>query len=534
VLKVSVLILLLVVTWVVNVFHIGTAPPPLVTAAQEAAGSGRFIDKKQHGVHQLIVSGDDFARGHWAGKLTKDLLLEQETTLDHFFVGFFRNPLSRFFLQIFLIRWFWGEDQYIPEWAVREMYGVSLSSPRGFEKYGSGLTRQVIYHGLHDAGQMMVDNAESAWGCTVFGIPYEKKWIIGRNFDFEGGEVFDREKILKWVFPTDGQPYVSVIWAGMVGAVTGVNQSGVYVSINAAGSADFHRLGTPTSLVVTEALQHARSAREAVEIIRAAQVFITDIFVVADREGAFFRVEKSPGRTGVQSLTSATVITNHLEDPIFAADVVNKARREQLTSVAREERGTEILSRRPDFQSSAQTSLFVLSALRDKKAVGNEVLTLGNRKAIDALIATHSAIYDSHDFRLFVSEGPNVSGAFMGVDLQKSFASREPVFVDSLPRDPQLSDDDVLRVRELRARLAQARNFLAAGNCAAAEGSLYLARGVGFENYSLLAAEGDQEKCAGHYVEAVKKWTRALELKPAYLAEVTELKRKIQAGTRTP
>ena len=64
--------------------------------------------------------------------------------------------------------------------------------------------------------------------------------IIGRNFDFEGGRIFDDEKILKWVFPSNGIPFVSVIWAGMVGAVTGVNASGVYISINAAGTVCFN------------------------------------------------------------------------------------------------------------------------------------------------------------------------------------------------------------------------------------------------------------------------------------------------------
>ena len=58
--------------------------------------------------------------------------------------------------------------------------------------------------------------------------------MIGRNFDFEGPEIFDREKAVLFFKPKGKIPFASVAWVGMSGVVTGLNAEGIYVSVNAA------------------------------------------------------------------------------------------------------------------------------------------------------------------------------------------------------------------------------------------------------------------------------------------------------------
>ncbi len=75
------------------------------------------------------------------------------------------------------------------------MYGISRSAPRKYDYLADPYTRQVAYHGLHEVGQMMVDQGfEEGMACTVIAVKRGRQWILGRNFDFEGGRIFDKEK----------------------------------------------------------------------------------------------------------------------------------------------------------------------------------------------------------------------------------------------------------------------------------------------------------------------------------------------------
>jgi hypothetical protein len=425
-----------------------------------------------------------------------------------------------------VIRWFWGIERFLEPWMVEEMYGVSKYASKEFDTTADPLTRQVAYHGLHEVGQMMVDVGVEDFGCTVVAFPQQGSWVIGRNFDFDGGRFFDSEKVMKWVFPDRGYPFVSVIWAGLVGAVTGVNDRGVYISINAAGSTDFRRYGTPSTLILLKALQFSKDAEEAVRTIERERMFATDIFVVADRNGKLYRVEKSPRHTEIIPLQGASVVTNHLAGTRWANDSINVYRRDELTSAVREARGNELLAavqnERPKDQVSA-----VLVILRDKSAPGGKPLPIGNRKAIDALIAKHSVIYDSAADQLFVSKGPALAGPFVGFDLEASFRLRQPSVVRTLPADPAVSADLFERVRSSAHLVSGAERLVQKGECKEAE----ILMGRAGERYSgssdYYAAVGDVRKCFGDDVRAKEAWRKAIELSPAYPKKSRELSRRL-------
>jgi hypothetical protein len=306
----------------------------------------------------------------------------------------------------------------------------------------------------------------------VVATPWKESWILGRNFDFEGGRIFDREKILKWVFPEQGHAFVSVIWAGMVGAVTGVNDQGLYISLNAAGSSDYQRLGVPSTLVLLNVLQNAGTAQEAIEIIRRSQMFITDIFVLLDsRQHQLYRIEKSPAKVAVSPLQGPQVITNHLIDAIWEKDKTNTYRREKLTSMYRYDRGQQLLAelQAQKISDESKMQLEILKILRDKGQVGGQDLELGNRRAIDPLIAAHSVVFNAEREFLFVSQGPGVSGAFTGFDLQASFRQRRPVMVPGLPADPLISEQTFDKVRTSNVEISLAQSASRQGDCKLAE-----------------------------------------------------------------
>ena len=71
-------------------------------------------------------------------------------------------------------------------------------------------------------------------------------------------------------------------------------------------------------------------------------------------------------------------------------------------------------------------------------------LLLGHRRAIDALIATHSVVMDTSGRELWVSEGPHASGRYVRFRLTELLASgfraQGPARVETLPGDDILED----------------------------------------------------------------------------------------------
>jgi isopenicillin-N N-acyltransferase like protein len=260
-------------------FHWGTLTPPEFDKTEKAQAT--FYQKTdEQPLQNLVLIGPPFARGVEAGRLTYKLLYEQEKELTTMLKKIFPwRPLFHAF-ELVLIPIFKGVENTLSKDDLLEMYGVSLSTNPEFDVYAEAYTRQIAYHGLHEVGQMMVDQYQDDrlenMGCTALLVPYKSSWLIGRNFDFEGGVTMDEKKILKWVFPSDGKhAYVSAIWSGMVGAVTAVNEHGLYMSINAAGSKDFNRRGLPSTLLVSQVMTLAKNTSEALALIRNTPIMIT-------------------------------------------------------------------------------------------------------------------------------------------------------------------------------------------------------------------------------------------------------------------
>jgi hypothetical protein len=195
--------------------------------------------------------------------------------------------------------------------------------------------------------------------------------------------------------------------------------------------------------------------------LSAPRVRVSHIVALADAKGNFAVVERAPGvDTFVRrrfSDPSRVAVTNHFEGPL-GDDPKNAAVRAHTTTLARRARLDELLRSVGAHEADASRAV---AMLRDHRCAGGVACPLGDRRSIDAFIATHGIVADTTARTLWVSAGPELSGAFVAFDLTRDFGEPRdppPALDDGEPEiiaaDPVLSDG---RRAEGRARALRTR-----------------------------------------------------------------------------
>ena len=175
---------------------------------------------------------------------------------------------------------------------------------------------------------------------------------------------------------------------------------------------------------------------------------VSHIVIMADAAGNAAAVERVPGHPDyVRRLTPPDVVTNHFEGP-SARDPKNLRVMETTSTLARNRRGITLLRRLPAAPSVADA----VALLRDRRGVDGKPLPLGDRRAIDALIAAHGVVADTGTRSLWVSESPHLLGRFVRFDLPTLLAdgydpSAESGRLETVAADPLRDADEYARWR---------------------------------------------------------------------------------------
>jgi len=298
-------------------------------------------------------------------------------------------------------------------------------------------------------------------GCTTFAFTNErtagKGALLARSFDFEVDDVFDRRKAVFLVREQGKIPFASVAWPGLVGVVTGMNVEGLGVVVHGGRAGEPRTQGEPVVHALRRVLSEARHVGEAIERLREQPPLVSHIIVLADASGQSAVVERVPGVDPfVRTLPAAAAVTNHFEGP-FAQDPKNQRVRAQTSSVARRRRGDELV-----LADTSQVDVErAISLLRDRSGEGGRALPLGDRRAIDALIATHGVVMETGSRTLWVSEAPHLLGRFVAFDLKRMLAADYDPGSDrelaTLPADPLLDSPEYRRLRKPERSLSAAR-----------------------------------------------------------------------------
>jgi len=255
------------------------------------------------------------------------------------------------------------------------------------------------------------------------------------------GDEFAEDKLILFVKPSEGYGFSSYSWAGLTGVVSGMNEKGLTVTLNASKSEIPTGAKNPISLLAREILQYAANINEAIAIAEKRSVFVSESLLIGSAEDdKSVVIEKSPEKMDVYDANEELVVcANHYQGSVFLNDSANVLNIKNSDSKYRFDRLTELLQQNYPIDILKATQI-----LRDKKGIDDAFIGYGNPKAINQLIAHHSIVFKPHQRQFWISTQPYQLGHFIGYNLTDVLTkknSSDNTYIDSLTIAP----DDFLK-----------------------------------------------------------------------------------------
>ena len=421
------------------------------------SGKNSLLKNKQ-GLWELYVEGDPLQIGLETGSLEDSLLKKQERVFFSKVEELVPSKSKQKWLRK-LLTWY-NRKLYlnVPEEYKTEIYGVSRYSSNDYNFIAPPYLRSLYLHGAHDIGHAMQDLA--LVGCSSFAAWGEKSedgsLILGRNFDFYAGDDFAKDKVVAFVKPDHGNPFMMVTWAGMIGAVSGMNSQGLTVTINAGKSKIPLIAKTPISILTREILQYATTIEEAIAIAKKRKVFVSESIMVASaKDKKAVLIEVSPNNLGVFDVPNSDnqlLCSNHFQSAELKNDKRNLYQIENSHSQYRYDKLIQDLNEHPKINPEIAAKI-----LRDREGLDEKSIGYGNEKALNQLLAHHGIIFKPEQRLVWVSANPYQMGEFVCYDLNKVFSERKSNVDTSMaerqftiPADPFLQSEAYKNYEQFR------------------------------------------------------------------------------------
>ena len=382
-----------------------------------------YLLKNKQNLWELYSQGNPYQLGLTSGALLEKLYKKQDSIF-YQKINSFVPSLRKQKILFHFLKWFNRdiEKNIIPEYQA-ELYGISHYSDTVFNRYIPAYQRSMYLHAAHDIGHALQDLM--LVGCSSLVVWGDKtpdgKLLIGRNLDFYVGDDFAQNKLISFVKPSSGIPFMSVSWAGMIGIVSGMNYEGLMVTINASKSDIPFKAKTPISLLCREILQYASTLEEAVEIAKKRSVFVSEnILVASAKDKKAIIIEISPRKIDVFESPNYDnlICTNHFQSDGYLSDKKNIKQIKETHSFYRYQKIQELLQK-----SNKISPEYMAEILRNTEGLNKKSLGYGNEKAINQLLAHHGIIFKPEEKLVWVSSSPYQLGEFVCYDLEKIFNS---------------------------------------------------------------------------------------------------------------
>ena len=397
---------------------------PQITALNDTLRyfQDNYIAKNQQGLWELYLSGNPYQLGLNSGALTEPLYHRQDSLLFVKLNHFVPSERKQRFLRKF-VKWFNRDinNCVIPPFR-QELWGQAQYSDTIYNYIAPAYQRTLYLHSTHDLGHALQDLM--LVGCSSLAVWGDKtedgQLLIGRNFDFYLSDDFATEKVVRFVRPEEGIPFMSYAWGGMIGVLSGMNLEGLTVTINAGKSSIPLKARTPISLLCREILQYAKNIDEAIAIAKKRKVFVSEAIMVGSAtDGKAVIIEVSPKKFGVYEAPNAVLCTNHFQSEVYKKDKKNLKQIRTSHSAYRYAKMQEFLTEEPKLNPSKIATL-----LRSTEGLHADSIGYGNEKALNQLLAHHAVIFKPQERLVWVSTAPYQLGTFVAYDLKQIFATK--------------------------------------------------------------------------------------------------------------
>ena len=411
-----------------------------------------FLTKNKHGLWEMYIEGNPLERGMAIGSLTQELLQRQEdvflSKVNELVPSKTKQSLLRSFLKFYNRKIY----KHVTEEYKTEIYGVSTFSSEAFNNIAPPYLRALYLHSAHDIGHALQDLA--LVGCSSFAVWGDKSedgsLLIGRNFDFYAGDEFAEEKMVAFINPSEGYKFMSVTWGGMIGVVSGMNDQGLTITINAGKSKIPLTAKTPISLLTREILQYASNIDEAIAIAEKREVFVSEaIFIGSAKDKKAVVIEVSPNNFGVYEVPNASqlICSNHFQSEAFSEDRRNLKQIKESHSQYRFDRMEELIEEEDKINPSE-----AIAILRNKEGLSDKAIGYGNEKALNQLLAHHGIVFKPEELLVWVSTNPYQLGEFVAYDLNEVFKNREgnPSEVSIAKKELTVAEDSFAKTTKFK------------------------------------------------------------------------------------
>ncbi|HEX8546440.1 MAG TPA: C45 family peptidase [Cytophagaceae bacterium] len=482
------------------------------------ACDGNWLKKSKTGLWEMYVEGSPYKRGVMIGKLTEDLAAKQED----YFISQIQSmiPSAGYlgFLKYF-VAWFNRDlDTHIKDEYKEEIYGISTYASEKYSHIGPRYQRILNYHAAHDIGHFLQEK-NLVVGCTSFSAwgtkSEDSSLIIGRNFDFYVGDKFAENKIVAFTNPDKGYKFMTITWAGMIGAVSGMNEKGLCLTINAAKSDIPTHSATPIAILAREILQYAKNIDEAYAIAKARKTFVAQsIMIGSSEDNRTSIIEKSPKQIGLYSSdTNFIICANHFQSEELKNEPLNVEHIKESTSMFRYQRMSQLVNRYPQINISNTAEI-----LRNRRGFNEKNIGLGNEKGLNHLLAHHSIIFKPSQLMFWISTNPYQLGEYVAYDFKKVFDKHNSIQTTTeiteealhIPVDSFMYSEEFKGYNRYRVLLAEIKGNKKIESISESKITELISANPEFYNVYAVAgdyykAKEENAKAASHYKIALSK-----------------------------
>lgn len=391
-----------------------------------------WLRQNTDGLWEMYIEGKPYERGVKIGHLGQELMEHQEDAFITSISEMVPAKKSINFIK-YIIAWQNRNLQdYVPDEFQEEIFGISQFLSDRFDFVAEKFQRKLYYHAAHDIGHTVQNMG--LIGCSAFAAWGSKtdngELILGRNFDFYVGDPFAKQKLILFVKPEDGIPFMSYSWPGMIGVVSGMNYAGLTVTLNAGPPSLPQSARMPVSILARKILQYASTIDEAIAIAENEEIFVSEIFMIGSgQENKSILIEKSPDKMSVVSQETSVdylIATNHFQSKELIGSEENKLFIDESSTGFRNQKLNALLS-----DTSIISPPNAIDYLRNWTDLDDVQLGIGNEMAINQMIAHHSIVFKPGLKEAWVSTGSSPMDAYIVYNLDSIFGV-DPQFNHSL------------------------------------------------------------------------------------------------------